>query len=142
MSFSKIFLLLKNNYERERSLQVKQFFKFCIVGVFNTIIGYLLFLLFLNWFNYFISLVISYIITIMHSYFWNRLWTFKSNGRRLMEFLRFISVYVAVFGANAITLFLFINLFNFEPWIGQLFSLSIITIISFTGHKYWSFRQG
>jgi putative flippase GtrA len=140
MIFSKIFQLFKNNCYWKRNLQVNLFLKFCIVGVLNTIIGYVLFILFLNWFNYLISLTISYIITIIHSYFWNRFWTFKSSGRPLMEFLRFISVYIAVFGSNALTLFLLIDFFGFKPWMAQLFSLSIVTIISFTGHKYWSFH--
>jgi len=119
---------------------LKQLSKFSTIGILNTILGYGLFVIFLNWYSYFWALVFSHIIAVTHSYLWNRFWTFKSYGNPLKEFIKFNSVYLMVFVANAITLFLLVDVLNFDPRIGQLFALPIITIISFTGHKYWSFK--
>jgi len=119
---------------------LNQLLKFSIIGILNTIVGYVLFIFFLKWFNYIFALAISYLITIIHSYLWNKFWTFESKKSPIKEFLRFISVYFVVFGANALTLFILIDTFNFQAWLAQLLSLSIITIISFCGHRYWSFR--
>jgi putative flippase GtrA len=119
---------------------LKRLSKFSIIGMLNTIIGYGLFVLFLNWQNYIWALVFSHFIAVMHSYLWNKFWTFKSNNNILIEFLKFNMVYLIVLIVNAITLFLLVDIMNFDPRIGQLFALPVITIISFTGHKYWSFR--
>lgn len=120
--------------------ELKQLSKFGLIGVLNTILGYSLFVIFLNWFNYFWALIFSHIIAVTHSYLWNKFWTFNSNRKPLMEFVKFNSVYLVVFAVNAIALFLLVDVFNFDPRVGQLFMLPIVTIISFTGHKCWSFK--
>lgn len=121
------------------SLPIIQLSKFSFVGILNTIVGYGAFFIFLTWFNYMVSLIISHIIGVTHSYVWNKYWTFKSDGIQIKEFVKFNSVYVIVFVVNAITLIFLVDTFKFNPKIGQLLVLPIITIISFTGHKYWSF---
>jgi putative flippase GtrA len=123
-----------------RASALEQLSKFGLVGILNTVIGYGLFVFFLNWYNYFGSLIISHIIAVTHSYLWNKLWTFKSNNNLLKEFIKFNSVYLIIFIGNAVMLFYLVNIANFDPRIAQLFILPIITIISFTGHKYWSFK--
>lgn len=119
---------------------LKQLSRFGMIGILNTILGYGLFVMFLNWCSYFWALVFSHIIAVTHSYLWNRFWTFKSYRNPLKEFIKFNSVYLMVFFANAIALFILVDALNFDPRIGQLFALPIITIISFAGHKYWSFK--
>ena len=133
-------LLLGEFHKIAPALDLKQLSKFGLIGILNTILGYGLFVIFLNWFNYFVALVFSHIIAVTHSYLWNKFWTFKSDRNPLKEFIKFNSVYFLVFVVNAITLFLLVDVFNFDPRVGQLFALPIITIISFTGHKYWSFK--
>lgn len=133
-------LLIKESYKIGPASSLKQLSKFGLIGLLNTILGYGLFIIFLNWFDYLAALVFTHIIAVTHSYLWNRFWTFKSSRNPLKEFLKFNSVYILVFVVNAITLFLLVDVFNFDPRVGQLFALPIITIISFTGHKYWSFK--
>ena len=121
------------------ALPIIQLSKFSFVGILNTIVGYGAFFIFLTWFNYMVSLIIAHIIGVTHSYVWNKYWTFKSDGIQIKEFVKFNSVYVIVFVVNAIFLIFLVDTLNFNPKIGQLLVLPIITIISFTGHKYWSF---
>jgi len=119
-----------------------QLSKFGLVGVLNTLISYGAFFILLNYTNYLISLVISHILGVTHSYIWNKCWIFKSDKFLLNEFLKFNSVYAAVFLTNAVVLIFIVNTFNLDPRIGQLIALPIVTMISFAGHKYWSFRKG
>lgn len=123
-----------------KASELEQLSKFGLVGILNTVLGYGLFIFFLNWYNYFWALVISHMIAVTHSYLWNKLWTFKSNNNLLTEFIKFNSVYLVIFICNATILFYLVNIANFNPRIAQLFALPIITIVSFTGHKYWSFK--
>ena len=67
-------------------------------------------------------------------------WTFKSKETCISEFVRFNSVYVIIFIVNAITLIILVDILSINPKIGQLVTLPIITIISFMGHRRWSFN--
>lgn len=118
-----------------------QLSKFGLVGILNTLVGFGAFFLFINYTNYIIALIISHIIGVTHSYIWNRYWIFKSEKVILNEFIKFNSVYAAVFFTNALVLIFFVNFLKWDPRIVQLIALPIITVISFTGQKYWSFRQ-
>ncbi len=118
----------------------KQFSKFSLIGILNTIVGFGSFIILLSFFNYMLALIISHMIGVTHSYLWNKFWTFKSDKSPINEFIKFNSVYLVVFVVNAITLMFLVSGLNFDPRIGQLIALPIITIISFAGHRYWSFK--
>jgi len=135
---------LRSRYRMVRVVPVSglyRFSKFGLVGILNTIVGYGSFLILLNYTNYLISLVIAHAIGVSHSYIWNRYWTFKSRGVKTYEFLRFNTVYLLVLVVNALVLAFLVDGMKMRPEIGQLIALPIITVISFSGHVYWSFRD-
>jgi len=112
-----------------------------MVGVLNTLVGYGVFLLVLGYTNYIISLVVSHAIGVLHSFVWNKYWTFGSDELRMDEFIRFNLVYGAYLIVNAAILIFFVDILNLNPRIGQLIALPILTVVSFAGHKYWSFAK-
>ena len=119
-----------------------QFIRFIVVGLLNTAVdfGLLNLLIYLfRWPSVWANTV-SFSVAVLNSFFWNKYWTFKSRDCHISEFIRFNSVYVFVFVVNAITLIILVDIFNMNPKIGQLIALPIITIISFTGHRRWSFK--
>ncbi|GEM_PF-1297658 len=120
---------------------ILQFSRFSLVGILNTIVGYGAFLILLGHANYMIALILAHFIGVCHSYVWNRHWTFKSRGIKTNEFLRFNSVYLVVLAVNALALAFLVEGLGIRPEIGQLIALPIVTVISFTGHKHWSFRE-
>jgi putative flippase GtrA len=122
-----------------KDISIGQISKFGFVGILNTIVGYGAFILLLGYFNYIIAMIISHIVGVSHSYMWNRYWTFKPNKAGTGTFIRFNFVYLVVLMANAISLIFLVDVLKFDPRLGQLFVLPIILIISFFGHKYWSF---
>lgn len=141
MVIQKIYFLLTEDYRKgTKAFALKQMSKFGLIGMLNTIIGYGAFVLFLNYFNYMESLIISHIIGVTHSYLWNKFWIFKSNKNPMMEFIKFNSVYLVVFVINALALATLVNALKFDPKLGQLVALPIVTITSFIGHKYLSFN--
>ena len=135
---------LRQKILRENST-LFQLSKFGFVGVLNTIIGYGSFILFLNYTNYMVALIISHLIGVTHSFIWNKYWIFKSSGvgisAGIYEFAKFNSVYAGVFLTNAIILIISVNILNIDPRISLLIALPLITIISFMGQKYWSFGK-
>lgn len=117
----------------------RQLIKFLFVGALNTAVGYGSYFILLYFLNYLVALVLSHFIGVTHSYLWNKYWTFKTTGDRLREFLRFNAVYLLVLAANVLLLGLLVDVLGFDPRIGQLFVLPVVTLISFFGHKFWSF---
>lgn len=119
----------------------KQISRFIFVGILNTIVGYGAYFIFLHFNIYYVqALFIAYMIGIIHSYIWNKKWTFKSKENVKREILKFVLVYGITLLINLFLLAFFVEKLKFNPKIGQVFALGIVTMISFVGHKYWSFR--
>lgn len=119
----------------------KQISRFIFVGILNTIVGYgaYFILLYLNIY-YMLALLISHIIGVTNSFIWNKKWTFRSEGNARREGIKFFSVYGIIFMMNLFILTFFVEGLKLTPQIGQVIALGICTMISYFGHKYWSFR--
>jgi len=135
------FLALLTSRALQGVSSLPQLFKFIFVGVFNTALSYGIFLIFLGYASYIGALIIAHIIGVLNSFIWNKYWTFRSNELRIDEFLKFNSVYIIYFIVNAILLTLLVNNFNLSPQKAQLIALPLLTVVSFAGQKYWSFRK-
>jgi len=118
-----------------------QFAKFVIIGVFNTALNYGTFFILLSYTSYLISLVFAHLIGVINSFIWNKYWTFGSKELRLDEFVKFNMLYIVYFIVNAVMLIFMVNILHITPQMGQLIALPILTIISFVGQKYWSFKK-
>lgn len=116
--------------------------RFVLVGVLNTVVGYgCYFVLLYLQVNYIISLAISHIVGVTNSFFWNKYWTFKSKGNIKHELVKFISVYVITFFLNLGILVIFVEYVKVDKRVAQVYALFIVTIISYIGHKFWSFKS-
>jgi putative flippase GtrA len=122
------------------SEDARHIFKFVCVGVLNTVVGYGAFFILLFFLNYMVALVVAHFIGVTNSYLWNKYWTFQVKKFRLAELVKFNIIYLVVLGANMITLYIVVERFAINPRIGQLIVLPLITLLSYFGHKYWSFR--
>ena len=118
-----------------------EFIKFAMVGVSNTVIGYGMYyiLLYLK-FHYLPALVISFLLGLMNSYFWNKYWVFTSEQHFKRELPRFVVVYALTLALNAALLPVFVEVLKIDPRIAQLFFLLFLPILTFLGLKYWGFR--
>lgn len=125
-----------------KKLFERQEIRFLFVGGLNTLVGYGVYalLLLLN-INYLIANTISTIIGVLHSYLWNRFFTFKSKEKAGKEFLKFISVYIISYLIGTVSLYGFTGILNLSPYVAGLINLVITTLISWFGHKYFSFSN-
>ncbi|WP_367618591.1 GtrA family protein [Paenibacillus andongensis] len=119
-----------------------QSIKFLIIGILNTVVGYLIYFVCLKFFdlNYIFSLLYAHVLGVLHSYFWNSKWTFKKGRKTYKNLLKFSGVYGVSFLINLLVLYILINYLSLTPLLSQGFALFITTLISFIGHKYWSFK--
>jgi putative flippase GtrA len=118
-----------------------QFIKFLGIGVLNTIVGYGSFFILVTYLNYQVALLCAHLIGVTNSYFWNKLWVFKTKNLSIVEFLRFNVIYAFVYATNAVALYISVELLKIDPRPAQLILLPVVTLISFFGQKLWTFKK-
>lgn len=122
------------------SEDARRIFKFVCVGLLNTVIGYGAFFILSFFLNYLVALVVAHCIGVTNSYLWNKYWTFQVKKFRPAELVKFNIVYLLALGANMLILYIAVELLAINPRLGQLFVLPLVTLLSYFGHKYWSFH--
>jgi putative flippase GtrA len=123
------------------ALLAREEVRFLIVGVINTVVGYALFALFLLVFGYLASLYLSYAVAVTLAFVLHRRFTFRVRGNVLVDFVRFVGVYVVSLAVNSVVLPVLVELVGLHPLIAQGIALVITTLISYVGHKWFSFRR-
>ena len=127
--------------------------KFLIVGIWNTVFGYAVFVgldwLFSLFFEkryaaYMLAAVLANVLAILNAYIFHKFVTFRSPLRGIAvipEFLRFFSMYLFSFFLGLVLLPVFVELFHLDPKISGALLIPVTTIISYFGHFRYSFGR-
>ncbi len=127
--------------------------RFILIGLWNTIFGYLIFVLFDYLFNLFFSpryvaymaaAVLSNVIAVSNAYFFHRHFTFKSKTKgkaAFREYLRFYITYMITFVLSLILLPILVELLKLDPKVAAAIITVLLTIVSYISHNQFSFRQ-
>ena len=127
--------------------------RFLVVGVWNTIFGYLVFvgfdILFTSFFtkryvSYMSAAVLSNVLAIINAYIFHKYITFKSKIKGvgiIVEFLKFSTTYIVTFCLSLILLPFFVEVMNLDPKIAAAVVILCCTIISYLGHSRFSFHH-
>ena len=133
-------------------LNHQQKIRFILVGVWNTIFGYLVFVVCDYYFERFFSpryvaymsaAVLSNILAIINAYIFHKHITFRSKARGkgiLIEFARFFSTYLFSMIPGLILLPVSVEALGIEARISAALLIPVTTIISYYGHSRFSFR--
>jgi len=125
---------------------------FLIVGAFNTAIGYLLFVVFDLTVGQalrpqigpaaasIVTLVCAHIVATVIAFVLHRNFVFRVRGHVVRDFLRFQAVYLVTFGINIVVLPLLV-LVGIPSLLAQALITVVTVVVSWFGHKYFSFRR-
>lgn len=121
-------------------------FRFLLVGGFNTGFSFLIFstlTLALKAIpqGYMIALVVSQIVSNFVAFYLHRKVTFRVKGQVVKDFIRFTMINIVSYVINLIALPVLVTFGHINPISAQLLILIVTTIISFVGHKFFSFRR-
>ena len=119
--------------------------RFLIVGAWNFVFGYVAFSgLYWGLNKHCADWAITSMATIFGitmSFLTHRFITYKSQGCWWMEYLRFYIVYGGQSILNVLLIWIFVTEAKRNAYIVQLSISTIMTIISYWGHKHFSFRK-
>ncbi|MEL3959053.1 GtrA family protein [Caldifermentibacillus hisashii] len=118
------------------------FVKFGIVGLGNTLItigSYHVFV-YLG-LNYILANVISYLLGMMNSYYWNKNWVFRVKPNEKKTFVKFIFVNMISLLINNFTLILLVGIFFLSSTVSQLLATVLGLWINLILNKIWTFEK-
>ena len=123
-----------------------QFIKFGIVGLSNTVISYVIYVLlvYIN-FHYIFANIFAFIISVLNSFFWNNKYVFKSENNKRNIFHSLIKTYISYAFSGIIIgnllLFIFIDILHISKYIAPFFGLFISVPLNFLLNKQWVFKS-
>ena len=127
--------------------------RFILVGIWNTIFSYLVFVTLDYLFNlffsprylaYMLAAVFTNIITVTLAYFLHKHLTFKSKTKGMAafwEYLRFYTTYLFTTILSLVLLPIFVEYLKFDPKIAAAIIMLLLTVVSFISHSLFSFRR-
>lgn len=123
-----------------------QFIKFCIVGLSNTFIGYLVYTVcvYLGM-HYLLANLVGFLVSVVNAFYWSNKYVFaKGNGEYRNLFWSFIKTILAYASTgivlNSILLWLLIDQWHLSEYLAPLLILMVTVPTNFIMNKYWSFK--
>lgn len=137
---SRIMDVLRSKEDRERI--IRQFIKFGLVGVSNTLLSLAIYyaLVYLN-VNYIIANTVAFLISVLNAYYWNNRFVFnKTTSGHLKPLLKTYMAYGSTFLLSTSLLFVMVHYLGISQYIAPLINLAITVPLNFLANKLWAFK--
>lgn len=150
-----LFRILHKELTPEIEANFMQFVKFCVVGVSNTIVAWVLLTairlpleaagLFGDY-AYLIANILSWILSVAWSFFWNNKYVFKvGEGEERSIFKALIKTYISysftgLFLSNIILMVL-VEVFGMSKLLAPLANAILCLPINFVINRFWAFKK-
>lgn len=131
---------------------MKQFIKFCFVGISNTLISYLCYLLALfafkitnifSGYDYIFAEFFSFLLSVAWSYYWNNRFVFRLNEHNWVVTLMktYVSYSFTGLFLSSILLIVWIKYLHISEFIAPFVNLLVTVPINFLINKFWTFKN-
>lgn len=122
---------------------VKQFIKFCVIGVFNTftdLVIYIFFTRVVGW-HYTGAAIIAFALAATLSFLLNKYWTFKVNNNKFTsEYFRFILVATGGLLWTLLFMYIMIDLLHWYDILAKVITIIVVVNWNFWLQKHWTFK--
>ena len=123
---------------------IKQFVKFGIVGITNTIVSLVIYYMFIyiNMRLYIAGSICGFIVGVLNSYYWNNRFVFKSDYRNhIKAIVKTFMSYGFTFLLSTILLIIMVEFLHVSEIFAPLFNLIITVPLNFLLNKFWAFKD-
>lgn len=148
-----LFKIIKKDLTDKKRQTFKEFLQFGLVGVSNTIISYLLYVVTLLLvsksgvkFDYIIANIVSWLLSVLWSFYWNNKFVFKKEeGEKRNIWAALFKTYVS-YGftgliLNNILSVLWVSVLHISKMLAPIINLVISIPINFFMNKLWAFSK-
>lgn len=148
-----LFKIIKKDLTDKKRQTFKEFLQFGLVGVSNTIISYLLYVVTLLLvsksgvkFDYIIANIVSWLLSVLWSFYWNNKFVFKKEeGEKRNIWAALFKTYVS-YGftgliLNNILSVLWVSVLHISKMLSPIINLVISIPINFFMNKLWAFGK-
>ena len=117
--------------------------KFSIVGVSNTLLNFVIFILLNNiGINYIVASIIAYSISIINSYFWNSRLVFKYDNKNKKSILiKFIILNLIGLSINAVLMATLVGVLAIKKIVAMFIVSLLVMCINYILNKIWVFKK-
>ncbi len=119
--------------------------KYIAVGVINTLLSLFVIMLCMYVFKmaYDISNLVGYIVGLINSFIWNKLWVFKKRGAKMIirEVSYFLGVFLICYLIQFLCLKLFVERLNWNEYLSQIISMVIYTVPGYLLNRFLTFKN-
>ncbi len=152
---SLLFRIVGKELKDSQFLAFMQFVKFGIVGLTNTVLSYVVYVVALllmrklSWFpkaDYLIAQILAFIISVAWSFYWNNRFVFTLHeGEQRSVWKALLKTYISYsftgLFLNSILLVVWVQLLHVSEFLGPILNLLISVPVNFLINKYWAFRS-
>ncbi len=120
----------------------KHLFSYTVIGVLNTIIGYII-IFYLTYIKILpeIANIVGYLVGFILSYILNKKYNFKSKNTHKKDFPKFILSMSVAYILNFITLIFFFRMLDYNIYLSQIISGIVYLITGFILSKFYTFKN-
>ena len=142
-----VFAKLGAHTGEERRALLRQFIKFGLVGVSNTLVSWACYYLFL-WIDeklYLVGGIVGTVVSIANAFFWNDRFVFQGGERDWRSRLRRLGKTYVSYGGTSLLglalLWLEVNLLGVSKTVAPIVNLIVTIPLNFLINKFWTFRK-
>jgi len=149
-----IYTLFKINLDEGKFIALVEFVKFGIVGLSNTVISYVIYLLalvgcnrtgFMVNYDYLFATVVSFILSVLWSFYWNKRFVFKLDSDIKTTILALIKTYISYsftgLFLSSVLAVLWVEILGVSKIISPILNLVISVPVNFILNKFWAFKK-
>ena len=150
-----LFRIVHRELKNEQFDAFMQFVKFGLVGVTNTILSYLLYVVSLllfrksGWlkkYDYLVAQIIAFVISVAWSFYWNNRVVFTvEDGKKRSIWKALIKTYISYsftgLFLSSVLLYMWVSVLHISEFFGPIINLVISVPVNFLINKYWAFRS-
>jgi putative flippase GtrA len=124
---------------------IKRLIKFAFVGFVGTLVNISILYILTEFFNiyYIISEIIAFLISGLHNYIFNKIWTFNENieEKIIQKYFKFITISLISLVVNLSILFILVEFYLIWYIHAEIGAICCAFLINFFGNKIWTFKK-
>ena len=122
---------------------IRQFIKFGIVGVSNTLISLAIYyiFIFISKDLYNVGYTVGFVVSVLNAYFWNNKFVFKKSGKgNTKPLIKTFMPYGSTFLLGMVLLNVMVKHLEISEFIAPIINLLITIPINFLLNRFWAFK--